>query len=307
MASGARGFSVSFEPSRYTFRTPGISLRNLTCAASLGIACICRELYVLCVAQGSTEFTRVCQRGNDVPVAITCVNCCEVFYRPPAFIRHGERRGSPVKFCSRACTDAARSAGTIGTKKRTGVHLKCEVCETDFYRPKSTIAAGRSRFCSEPCRQIAFQRKLIDRTGARPERLLGTEITCVVCANTRYRKRSMIDRNIDKTCGDPVCVGAYSRSLWGLPPRDPETARKPRGERKQRRTNFTAKQRREWLGTSCARCGTAENLTLDHVNPVCAGGQSVRENAQTLCGPCNNWKAKYVDKPLARRQALSGG
>lgn len=242
-----------------------------------------------------------------MPVAITCLHCGQVFSRAPAFIRHAEKRGSAVKFCSRACTDAARSAGTIGTKKRRGVHLKCEVCDSDFYRPQSMIAAGKARFCSEPCRQLAFRRKLIDRTGPRPERLRGEDIDCVVCGNARYRKRSMLDRNIDKTCGDPVCVSAYGRGLWGLSPRDPETARQPRGQRKQRRTNFTAKQRREWLGTSCARCGTTVNLTLDHVVPVCAGGQSVRENAQTLCGPCNNWKAKYVDRPLARRQALSGG
>lgn len=259
------------------------------------------------MAQGSTEFTRICQREQYVPIAATCQNCGEVFTRPPAFFRHAEKRGTVIKFCSRACTDAARSAGIIGAKKRRGVHLKCEVCDGDFYRPQSMVAAGKCRFCSEGCRQTAFQRKLIDRTGPRPERLQGAEIACVICGKARYRKRSMIDRNIDKTCGEPVCVGAYSRSLWGLPPRDPETARKPRHQRKQRRTNFTAKQRREWLGDRCARCGVTENLTLDHVIPVCAGGQSVEGNAQTLCGPCNNWKMKHVDRPLARKQALSGG
>lgn len=110
----------------------------------------------------------------------------------------------------------------------------------------------------------------------------------------------MITRNISKTCGDRLCVGAYSRSLWGLAPRDEETARKPRGQRKARATNFTAKQRVEWMGEQCARCGSTDNLTLDHVIAVCAGGQSVKENAQTLCGPCNNWKAKHVDRPMAR-------
>lgn len=239
-----------------------------------------------------------------MPIAATCQQCGEVFTRPPAFFRHAEKRGTVIRFCSRACTDAARRAGIIGTKKRRGVHLVCEVCKADFYRPASMVAAGRSRFCSEPCRLRAHELKLCDMGGPRPERLNGKIITCVSCGKDRYRKLSFLDRNIDKTCGDPVCVSAYNRSKWGLPPRDEETARKPRAQRKQRRTNFTAKQRREWLGDRCVRCGATENLALDHRVPVCAGGQSVEENAQTLCQPCNNWKCVHVDRPLARQQAL---
>lgn len=76
---------------------------------------------------------------------------------------------------------------------------------------------------------------------------------------------------------------------------------KLRSNRKYRKENFTAVQRRNWLGTECARCGSTENLALDHILAVCNGGKAEKENSQTLCQPCNNWKAKYVDRVLAKQ------
>jgi len=241
-----------------------------------------------------------------MPIISTCVHCGEAFSKPPALHRHAQRRGSEIKFCSRRCTDAARSAGTIGAKKRRGVTLTCEVCSSAFYRTQS--ASKRNfRFCSEPCRQEAYRRGMIDRSGPRPNRLLGEMIECMFCGAAVYRKRSMLDRNIGKTCGSPACVSAYGRSLWGLSPREERRVRQPKHLRKYRRDNFSAAQRREWLGDRCTYCGTTENLTLDHIIPVAAGGKAVKENAQTLCGPCNNWKAVHVDRKLTLELAPKGG
>lgn len=243
-----------------------------------------------------------------MPILTTCNHCSKVFSKAPSYHREAARRGTEVKFCSRACTDAARSAGTIGTKKRRGENLKCEVCGGDFYRPPSMVAAGKARFCSEACRLEAHRRKLVDRTGPRPGRKNGEEIACTVCGETRYRKKSLLERGIDKTCGKQACISTFSRGLWGLGPQDPVLLERPIHQRKMLRpTNFTQAQRREWIGTHCVWCGATENLVLDHVIPVCAGGQSVKENAQTLCGPCNNWKAMTMDRPMARRQIRSGG
>lgn len=267
-----------------------------------------RKRYVPCVALVSTEFTQISQKGNDVPkVVLACQNCGESFERFPADIRHSIARGTTIKFCSRACTDAARSKGLIGTKKIRGKSLVCEVCDGTFYRKPSMIKNGKSRFCSEPCRIVAYERGMIDRTAPRPNRKRGRSIACVSCGDVVYRKQSLLDRNVAKTCGAASCVSAYGRGLWGLAPRSPETVALPRSRRKQRPTNFSPKQRREWLGAECVRCGTTENLMLDHVVAVCCGGLAIKSNAQTLCGPCNNWKAKHIDRPLARQQLLSGG
>lgn len=63
------------------------------------------------------------------------------------------------------------------------------------------------------------------------------------------------------------------------------------------RRNFTEVQRREWLADKCFYCEATEELVLDHIIPVMSGGKRTRANAQTLCGPCNRWKVKFVDKP----------
>jgi hypothetical protein len=234
-------------------------------------------------------------------ISFTCLICETVFLRWPSAVKHAELRGSPIQFCSSLCVGAARSKGIIESRKKTGKTISCEVCEKQFHRKLSAIKNGRSRFCSEPCRQKAFDLKLIDRSQPRPANLKGETISCLICGESKYRKKSMIERNINKTCGKTSCISAYSRSLWSLPPRTPEEMLLPKPKRKVRVTNFTSKQRLELIGTHCLWCGTTKNLTLDHIIPVCAGGLSTKYNAQTLCGRCNNIKAKTTDKIYANR------
>lgn len=238
-------------------------------------------------------------------VPFKCDLCDSDFLVWPAAVRHAEQRGYQIRFCSKACRLQARREGKIAGKKVRGETLTCEVCQSSFYRTQYMVKAGKARFCSETCRQEAYKQDLIDRTGPRPNRLLGKEISCKFCGKEVYRKKSMIDRNIAQTCGSRKCISSYGRALWGLPPLPDDPV--PRGRGRRRTELFTAVQRREWLGDYCAWCGSAKNLTLDHIIAVCCGGKSVKENAQTLCGRCNNIKARTVDLPLAREQALSGG
>lgn len=57
---------------------------------------------------------------------------------------------------------------------------------------------------------------------------------------------------------------------------------------------------------SCAICGAADDLVLDHVHPLAAGGPHTLDNVRLLCAPCNGWKVAEVDRPLieARRGEL---
>jgi 5-methylcytosine-specific restriction endonuclease McrA len=57
-------------------------------------------------------------------------------------------------------------------------------------------------------------------------------------------------------------------------------------------------QRREWKDDRCAWCNTVDELVLDHIIPVAAGGSNDRTNSQTLCQTCNLWKMWFVDRPL---------
>ncbi len=64
------------------------------------------------------------------------------------------------------------------------------------------------------------------------------------------------------------------------------------------RVCFTRFQKRDWQDTKCFYCLAIEDLVLDHIIPAMAGGKNVKSNAQTLCGPCNRWKMRYVDLPF---------
>ena len=43
-------------------------------------------------------------------------------------------------------------------------------------------------------------------------------------------------------------------------------------------------------GYKCLKCGSEDNLTIDHIHPESKGGVHTEENLQTLCRPCNTRK-----------------
>ena len=47
----------------------------------------------------------------------------------------------------------------------------------------------------------------------------------------------------------------------------------------------------EAYGEKCAFCGAVEDLTVDHIRPLAAGGNGQFHNLQLLCYPCNQEKA----------------
>lgn len=47
-------------------------------------------------------------------------------------------------------------------------------------------------------------------------------------------------------------------------------------------------------GNVCRICGTAENLSVDHIHPERYGGTLDPDNLQTLCRPCNSRKGSKV-------------
>lgn len=49
-------------------------------------------------------------------------------------------------------------------------------------------------------------------------------------------------------------------------------------------------------GFRCKHCGTPDDLTVDHIIPVTAGGLSFDENLQTLCRSCNSKKGCRIDQ-----------
>jgi predicted restriction endonuclease len=48
-------------------------------------------------------------------------------------------------------------------------------------------------------------------------------------------------------------------------------------------------------GKKCKHCGLEENLTLDHIIPICSGGENTVDNLQPLCKKCNSKKGKKAN------------
>ena len=46
----------------------------------------------------------------------------------------------------------------------------------------------------------------------------------------------------------------------------------------------------EKYGWECVKCGTKENISIDHITPVAKGGKDEYENMQPLCKSCNSKK-----------------
>jgi hypothetical protein len=44
-------------------------------------------------------------------------------------------------------------------------------------------------------------------------------------------------------------------------------------------------------GFLCLKCGSADNLTIDHITPISLGGSNDYNNLQTLCSKCNSKKS----------------
>lgn len=56
----------------------------------------------------------------------------------------------------------------------------------------------------------------------------------------------------------------------------------------------------------CHKCGSTEDLTIDHKISKSRGGDSKKENLQVLCNKCNNLKSRnekheFLEKPLHKR------
>jgi hypothetical protein len=100
-------------------------------------------------------------------------------------------------------------------------------------------------------------------------------------------------------------IAAASRELWRTN-RDKMLealikagdARRGANTEPRHRLKFSPWQRKEWMTSKCAWCNATDDLVLDHILPVMAGGTNRKANAQTLCRPCNLWKMCYVDRPL---------
>jgi 5-methylcytosine-specific restriction endonuclease McrA len=199
-------------------------------------------------------------------------------------------------------------------RKRLGTSIICSVCNTEFYRSPSIVAATPHLTCSRKCAAVY--------------RLRGEARNCKQCGKGFYAMKRDIDKGFGLYCSNDCngaayrkqvtvncawCNSAIERVLNEVESRgslycnqDCRTAWQRRFKPRQSR-KFSPWHKRHWKEAACRRCGATENLELDHIIPRFAGGPPTKENAQTLCITCNRKKLHEdlklypVDKQLMQQ------
>lgn len=194
-------------------------------------------------------------------------------------------------------------------KTKTGLSFSCPVCQKPVYRYPSEVAKGCSLTCSRECRSV-LQHK-------------GQLVPCGVCGKPFYQRASQARQGYGATCSQAchfktrkngqtfhckVCGKAFYRNATQIKNGETHTCSKKcamlrlrRFRKRGAKNMFTQWQKREWKEAECSKCGSTEHLELDHIIPRFAGGNTERDNAQTLCRTCNRIKFWEEDLPYFDR------
>lgn len=117
------------------------------------ICCVCKKKFLVQKKDVKTHQTcspecakhNVYNRKefNKGTVTLTCKNCKKEFTVRRSYLEKNERRGQPIKYCSKSC-----QMESTGHTKLSTVKTQCQHCGKEFF-----IKKGHSqKFCSQECR-----------------------------------------------------------------------------------------------------------------------------------------------------------
>lgn len=219
---------------------------------------------------------------------------------------------TPLWYSKRSTELTRFAVNTHMPPKRAGQHFDCPYCGDQFYRRPSHVRRGITKTCgkrrcisasamgannafwgknhSEHTREhLKVMRK------SRPPRPPGAAkygpLKGTYKASAEAREKLSAAMRADWAKNRDKRLAACAKAS--------ETHQMKRlSDGPRYRVQFTPMQRRDWADAACKWCDATEDLVLDHILPVMAGGTNRKSNAQTLCRRCNLWKVRYVDRPL---------
>lgn len=201
-------------------------------------------------------------------------------------------------------------------ERRKGGYFNCKNCGEVFYRRPSHVRRGITKTCGK---RECISAVTMGENNPYWGKNHSPEVRAIIKEKRRKARRPKIIRGPDDKPHGPL-KGSYVASKearekiseavrrdWRVN-RDKRLAACAKSGETQRlnhickeprhRLRFTPMQKRDWQDTKCAWCDETQDLVLDHILPVMAGGKNTRANAQTLCRKCNLWKMRYIDRPL---------
>lgn len=135
---------------------------------------------------------------------------------------------------------------------------ECDICGSEFE------ALRKTKRCSDKCKREAWKAYLREYCGANKEAIAA-------------KKRAYAEANKE-------AIATYQREYFKTPAG--KAARK-RVSAKRRAAPCNGTIKHFKLADRCVRCGSTEELELEHITPVSQGGSNHIENLTTMCAECN--------------------
>ncbi|HAQ02974.1 TPA: hypothetical protein DCQ22_03735 [Candidatus Nomurabacteria bacterium] len=181
----------------------------------------------------------------------------------------------------------------------------CPVCGM-FVVPKLKRGGCSKKYCSEKCRTKAANKRFsVANPGRRKEINKEWSLRNVEKERTRKRKYAHDHREQE----------SIRHKMWRDKNREYVNSRNrkyTKTNKEQRRLNDEKRRaakngcenkltKSEWLEIlskheyKCAKCGTQERISLDHIIPLSKGGTHSADNVQPLCISCNCKKYNKIE------------
>ena len=231
-----------------------------------------------------------------------CSVCGKEFIRTKTKNRDGSRCENI--FCSKECYLVNH---TMKFKK-----LKCDGCGKEYIKQASKIRYEKN-FCSTECTR-------------KENRVLTCKVCGVDFCAIQYRKSNndsgfTIIRTMRKTCSNECTIKMYKTdkvrkekiSIAFSGEKHPNyvngCSKNGRVRKTDKKENMSLRQKREIFlkfSNKCFKCGSDEDLTLDHHLPFCMDGRLTESNSVVLCRSCNSSKnAKHPTKFYTQKELMA--
>lgn len=228
-----------------------------------------------------------------------CNNCNKEFHTTKEALKRNNNN-----YCSKECYYEFQKA-----KEKT---IVCNGCGKEFIRPL-WVKDGKTNFCSIECR-------------TKKDRVLtckvcGVEFCSILYGKSKKENCYVLRRPIRKTCSNECTIKMYKTdkvrkekiSIAFSGEKHPNyvngCSKNGRVRKTDKKENMSLRQKREIFlkfSNKCFKCGSHEDLTLDHHLPFCMDGRLTESNSVVLCRSCNSSKnAKHPTRFYTQKELMA--
>jgi 5-methylcytosine-specific restriction endonuclease McrA len=165
---------------------------------------------------------------------------------------------------------------------------ECDICGSEF------DGHGLAKRCSDKCkREVKLERNRKWRAANRAPAAIKE---CDVCGSEfEDTSRAGNAKRCSDKCRQESQRERYAAKRETILEYRREYSKTPAGKASKRRRRHRRRDapcngsiKHFQLADKCVRCGSTENLELEHITPISQGGSNHIENLTTMCAECNH-------------------